>query len=94
MLLFNIRGPTNFSDLKNFNGRKFESYSAAYQGLGLLENDDQWNDTMLNGALTDSPAKLRNLFAILLGYCGVSEPVQLLNNFKDSMSDDYLFDIR
>ena len=94
MLLFNIRGPTNFADLKNFNGREFESYSAACRGLGRLENDDQWNDTRLDGALTNSPAKLRNLFAILLGYCGVSEPVQLWNNFKDSMSENYLFDIR
>ena len=94
MLLFNIRGPTKFEDCKNINGRIYESYSAACRGLGLLENDDQWNNTMLDGSLTNSPTKLRNLFAILLGFCGVSEPLQLWNNFKNNMSEDYLFNIR
>ena len=65
LLLFHIRGPTKFEDFRNFGGREFETYAAACRGLGLLENDDQWNDTMRDGALTDSPSKLRNLFAVL-----------------------------
>ena len=61
---------------------------------GLLEDDEHWNTTMLEAAAAHSPARLRNLFAILLTTCGLSNPKQLWESHKESLSEDILMQAR
>ena len=88
MLLFTIRGPELLRSLKIFNTVECNTYAEACQLLGLLENDNHWIDTMRDAELCMSPIKIRNLFAISISNCGLSYPVVLWKEFKESMSDD------
>ena len=56
--------------------------------IGFVEYDSHWNDTLSEAAKTDSSTKLRYLFAIMLLTCGLSNPEQLWENHKDSLSED------
>ena len=93
MLLFeaastSCHGPTSFQHLRTVSGHVYPTYRAACYVLGLLEDDSHWNDTLSEAATTDSSTKLRYLFAIMLATCGLSNPKQLWENHKDSLSED------
>lgn len=62
--------------------------------MGLLENDRHWFDAMTESCISMSPAKLRDLFAIMITNCGLSRPVDLWNDFKNAMSEDVLHRLR
>ena len=53
-----------------------------YFGFGLLEDDTQWEATI------QSPARLRNVFVILLLACGPSNPGKLWESYKESLTED------
>ena len=62
--------------------------------MGLLEDDAQWDATMTEAATVQSPARLRNLFVILLLACGSSHPKQLWEPYKESLTEDILIEAR
>ncbi|CAF5011350.1 unnamed protein product, partial [Rotaria sp. Silwood1] len=62
--------------------------------MGLLEDDAQWDATMAEAATVQSPARLRNLFVILLLTCGPSNPGQLWESYKESLTEDILIQAR
>ena len=74
LLLHTVKGPTSFKDLR----------------ARLLENDNQWNETLKEAAHSDSPSKIRTHFAIILWSCEPSNPKALWDNSKDCMSEDIL----
>ncbi|XP_076298040.1 uncharacterized protein LOC143217539 [Lasioglossum baleicum] len=94
MLLYNIRGPTSFASLKTINGVVQPTYQAACRSLGLLEDDEQWHQTLTEAAVSDSPRKLRELFAIILIFCSPSDPLELWHQFKRSLCEDVFRDWR
>ncbi|GBP90828.1 hypothetical protein EVAR_66011_1 [Eumeta japonica] len=94
MLLHEIRGPTNFTDLRTIDGYICHTYREACQCLGLLENDNHWELTLQEATLTASAEQIRELFAIILTTCNPSNPKQLWDSFKRNMSDDVLYQIR
>jgi hypothetical protein len=76
-LLHTIRDPTSFTALKTVNGQICEIFREACQRMGLLEGGAQRNATMAEAASAQSPAKLRNLFVLLLLTYRPSSPEQL-----------------
>ncbi|GFV33743.1 ATP-dependent DNA helicase [Trichonephila clavipes] len=95
MLLFGrllnvIQDPTNFSDLKTVDGQEFETFRQACEKLGLLEDDNHWDATMDEAVLCRSPSQIRELFAILIYNCGLSNPLQLWDKYKVALSEDIL----
>ncbi|XP_073518740.1 uncharacterized protein [Phyllobates terribilis] len=66
MLLHVVKGPTSFSDLKKVGGHVCETFTEACQRKGLLENDGHWDITLSEAAATQTPKRLRHLFAIIL----------------------------
>ncbi|GFW42045.1 ATP-dependent DNA helicase [Trichonephila clavipes] len=90
MLLNAIQGPTNFSDLKTVDGQEFETFCQACEKLGLLEVDNHWDATMEEAVLCRSPSQIRELFAILICTCGLSNPLQLWDKYKVALSEDIL----
>ncbi|GFY20157.1 uncharacterized protein TNCV_2148501 [Trichonephila clavipes] len=77
ILLNVIQGPTNFLDLKTVDGQEFETFRQVCEKLGLLEDDNHWDATMEEAILCRSPSQIRELFAILICTCGLSNPLQL-----------------
>ncbi|XP_075437913.1 LOW QUALITY PROTEIN: uncharacterized protein LOC142476424 [Ascaphus truei] len=90
ILLHTVPGPTSFDAIKTVNGQVCETYREACQKLGLLEDDQHWNTTLAEAALQSLPAKIRNLFAIILTTCNPSNPNTLWATYRETMSEDIL----
>ena len=88
ILLHEIRGPTSYEDIKTIDGVIHPTFQSACRALGLLEDDKHWNQTLEDAAVCESPHKLRELFAIMLAFCNLSDPLFLWNNHKDHFSED------
>ncbi|GFR11183.1 ATP-dependent DNA helicase [Trichonephila clavata] len=94
LLLHEVPGPTSFQYLKTFEGRICSNYKEACQVRGLLENDEHWNATLEESAFMHSPRMLRDLFAVMLQVCAVSNPNQLWINHQENLSEDILHQVR
>ncbi|XP_014778745.1 uncharacterized protein LOC106875211 [Octopus bimaculoides] len=57
---------------------------------GLLEDDAHWDTTLTEAQMCKSPMQLRNLFSIMLVNCGLSNPNQLWDKYKEGLSEDIL----
>ncbi|UYV70222.1 hypothetical protein LAZ67_7002235, partial [Cordylochernes scorpioides] len=90
MLLHSVRGPTSFAALRTINGVLCKTYKEACLHLGLLENDHQWHHCIQKAVLSESPLKIRELFAIMLTCCHPTNPQDIWAQFKEPMSADIL----
>ena len=90
LLLHTIRGPKSFQDLKMYNGQPCESYRHACQLHGLLQDDNHWNATLTEAAVSSSAYQLRNLFAIMLQTCDISSPRQLWEDHLENFCEDII----
>lgn len=90
MLLHHVRGPTSFQDLKKLDNQEYLTFRKTCEARGLLDNDNHWDLTLEEAVQCRSAAKLRELFAVLIATCGLSNPQQLWKKYKDDMADDIL----
>ena len=73
----------------------YDSYQEACRQYGLLEDDHQYNQAMIDASFGDSAKKMRDLFTFIITACpDVSDRLTLWNNHKDDMSDDFLHNER
>ena len=54
----------------------------------MLESDDLWTSTLLDASISNSPRQLRYLLATILHWSKPSDPGQLWQGFKESLSED------
>ncbi|UYV66363.1 hypothetical protein LAZ67_4001469, partial [Cordylochernes scorpioides] len=90
MLLHVVKGPKSFEAIKTVNGQICQTYREACFKLGLLENDQHWDNTLAEASETCHPKQIRTLFAIILTTCSPSDPKGLWEKHKESMSEDIL----
>ncbi|GFV81298.1 ATP-dependent DNA helicase [Trichonephila clavipes] len=64
------------------------SFQAASKALALLEDDAHWNSTLEEASISESPNKIRELFAIILVFCQVGDPIKLWEKHRDNLSED------
>jgi hypothetical protein len=55
-----------------------------------LEDDEHWDQTLKESPISDSPQKIRQLFAVLFVFCQLTDPLKLWKNHKDKMSEDLM----
>ncbi|XP_053595538.1 uncharacterized protein LOC128667851 [Microplitis demolitor] len=89
LLLHTVRGPTSFKDIRTVNGVVYQSYQAGCKALDLIEDDSHWDETLKEACVTDSPFKLRQLFAIIVVFCHPSDPKELWTKYKKYLYEDY-----
>ena len=89
LLLKQVSGSTSFSDLRKFNGIEFPTYKRVCIERGLLDDDCHWVTCLNEASLISKPRIIRVLFFNILVYCSPSEPDKLLEQFQDSMSEDF-----
>ena len=94
LLLHTVKGPTSFEALRTVNDQTCGKFREACRLHGSLEDDQQWDDTMSEAAAAQSPARLRNLFVLILTTCGPSNPKQLWESYKESLTEDILREAR
>ncbi|XP_025199920.1 uncharacterized protein LOC112597908 [Melanaphis sacchari] len=94
LLLVNVPGPTSFEFLRTVNGPVFNTYQDACRELQLLEDDNHWDLTLADAALSSTPNNIRQLFAIILTTCYPSQAQTLWEKYKNCMTDDILHRIK
>ncbi|GJS83511.1 DNA helicase [Tanacetum coccineum] len=88
MLLCHQKGCTSFRGIRTVNEVVYPTCRDACEALGLLQDDQEWEITLQEAALTATPAELRTLLAHILAYCEVSNPKRLWERTWKSMSED------
>ena len=89
LLLLHVRGATSFKDLKIHDGLH-DTYHDACMSRGLLSDDSEWNDALLEASRSAMPAQLRDLFVTILANCQPNHPMQLWYNFKTHLIEDFV----
>jgi len=90
LLLHNVKGPQSFADLKTVNGDLCSSFLEACLKLGLLEDDNQYHLAMEEAIVSNSPTSIHTLFAVILAWCEPSNPLDIYDNHKEAMVEDFL----
>ena len=90
LLLLHVIGASSFADLRTHNGITFQTFREAALQRGLLLDDNEWQHCLEESSVFKMPAQLRQLFSYICIFQSPHNALQLWNNFKDSMSEDYL----
>ncbi|KAM3251534.1 hypothetical protein P3L10_005604 [Capsicum annuum] len=88
MLLNFVKGSTSFESIRTINGVSYKTYKEACYALGLLEDDQEWNDCLAEAACWASGNELRNLFVMILIHCQVSDSAKLWRTNYEILSKD------
>ncbi|GJZ69211.1 DNA helicase [Tanacetum coccineum] len=88
MLLCHQTGCTSFPGIRTVNDVIYPTCRDACQALGLLQDDQEWEVTLQEAALTATPAELRTLLAYIFDYCELSDPKKLWERTWKIMSED------
>ncbi|GJX77591.1 DNA helicase [Tanacetum coccineum] len=68
MLLCHQKGCRSFSKIRQVNNIVYPTCRAAYQALGLLEDDQEWENMIKEAACTATPTELRTLLHTYLPF--------------------------
>ena len=90
VLLLNVPGATSFVYIKTFEGRQYDTFVEVCKARHLTENDQQWEDTLREAALTHMPKQLRILFASLIQFCNVTEHLRLWDTYNGDLTEDFV----
>ena len=66
------------------------TFSEACLALGLIDDDEEWSRAMQEAVSWMMPGSIRLLFVRILIHCQSAHPDELLENFKDTLSEDFL----
>jgi len=94
LLLHNVKGPQSFAALRTVDGDLCSSFREACLKMGLLEDDNQYHLAMEEAIVSNSPASIRTLFAVILAWCEPSNPLEIYDNHKEAMAEDFLYEQR
>ena len=94
LLLTTVKGPVSFEDIKTVNGVICNTYKKACAMLDLLEDDEHWDNTLKEASISISPKKIRELFAMMIFHCGITDIPSLWLNNRECMSEDILLEYR
>ena len=94
LLLHNVKGATSFDALRVVDGCLCATNREACQRLGLLQDDVHWRLTLSEACESRMPRAIRHLFAIMLSFCEIADPLALWESFRDHMAEDFLHSAR
>jgi ATP-dependent DNA helicase PIF1 len=95
MLLLHRSG-TSFEDMRTITNQDngevtlHETYKGACMQLGLIQDDQELRNVMLEVVSQDWPHMVRKTFVMLLLHCQPSSPIDLMNEFMVDMGEDFL----
>jgi len=89
LLLHHVKDPRSFAVLWTVDGDLCSSFCEACLKMGLLDDDNQYHFAMEEAIVSDSPASICTLFAVILAWCEPSNPLGIYNNHKEAMAEDF-----
>ncbi|CAF3937877.1 unnamed protein product, partial [Rotaria sp. Silwood1] len=89
---FPIHGPdaTSFEDLKKFNGQNYSTYKHVERVRGLINDSNEWHNCMYEASSYMMPKCLRSLLVTIICHCNPANPLQLFEDFKENMIEDFI----
>ena len=94
MLLYNVRGPTSYEDLRTVEGELCNSFQEACIKLGLFEDDSEIEKCLTEAATVKFPKQFRQLYVTLMTQSIASNPRELFEKFKTELSEDFMKDAK
>ena len=88
LLLISISGPISFEHLCTVAGTVYLIFQVACVAIGLLEDDYEWINCLIEAFVFAIKAQLCSLFVTALFYSPVVEPVALWDHFKQFIYND------
>ena len=70
------------------------TFKAACIARGLLQDDEEWRQCLQDASLSATPHQLRDLFANILVFNDVADPLALWQEFKEDLAEDVLHHAR
>ena len=89
-MLLHTPGANSYADLLKVGDRKCNSFKETCHCLGLLKDDAQWHNTLAEAATFRMPYQLRRMLAMILTHGDPAEPLQLWEDHKADLIEDYL----
>ncbi|KAI3705431.1 hypothetical protein L1987_75668 [Smallanthus sonchifolius] len=94
LLLGHQKGCYSFASIRTISNVVFPTYRAACEKLGLIGDDSEWVSAFSEASNWGTASELRSLFAHMLLFCDVSNPVALWEEHWQKMTDDILLNLR
>ncbi|GJW57330.1 DNA helicase [Tanacetum coccineum] len=88
MLLCHQKGCKTFQDIRTVNKRLYLTFRSACAVSGLLDDDKEWHTALEESAFSATSQQLRTLFAQILIFYDVIDPLRLWKSFWRKMLDD------
>ncbi|XP_076949291.1 uncharacterized protein LOC143621888 [Bidens hawaiensis] len=91
ILLNKVKGPRSFEEIRTVNGRLQPSFRDACYSLGLLDDDQEYNEAIEEASHSALGHEIRTLFARMLSTDSPSRPEHVWMNTWKWLSDDILY---
>lgn len=88
LLLNMIRGAKDYKKLRTVNETEYSTYKQACYALGLIKDDKEWKDAIIEASFSSTGSQLRHLFVTILKFCEVENPTEFWNYSWKFLSDD------
>lgn len=89
MLLNVVRGACSYEDLRTVNNITYQTFKEACAALGLLQDDSEWDNAMLEASKWATAWQLRHLFVSILLFAEVIDVNNLWKKYWKDLSDDF-----
>ncbi|XP_074265824.1 uncharacterized protein LOC141588274 [Silene latifolia] len=90
-LLNFVKGPTSYEDIRTFNKEVFPTFKEACYARGLLGDDKEYIDAIIEASDWGSGVYLRHLFATLLMAGNLAKPELVWEKTWRHLTDDILY---
>uniref|UniRef100_K3YXY4 ATP-dependent DNA helicase n=2 Tax=Setaria italica TaxID=4555 RepID=K3YXY4_SETIT len=88
ILLNIVKGCKSFKDIRKVDGVIHKTYKSTCYALGLLDDDNEWDDCIKEASFWASATQMRQLFCTILLFCEVTDPLKLWESNWELLSED------
>jgi hypothetical protein len=74
MLLNCVKGATSYKHLRTVDGREHDTFKDACIAMGLLADDNEWDQALEEASVWALGQHLCDMFASMLMFCEVTNP--------------------
>ncbi|CAF2154317.1 unnamed protein product [Brassica napus] len=91
ILLNVVKGAFGYDDLYTVGGTKFEEFRDACFARGLLDDDKEWHDAIVEPSHWATVSPTKELICPYLAFCEVGNPLELWNHTWKLLAEDILY---
>ena len=91
MLLNVVKGVESFTEIRTYNDTVYATFKEACSARGLISDDKEWTQAILEASFWATGTQLRNLFVTILLFCELNSPRRLWDQTWEAISEDILY---